>query len=183
MRENIKVGRGSQTGFSTIAAIDSLELCRNAMGHHPSQAGLSDLWMRISAELPAHPGHFSSDAAAFGWLYGSSKLEKIILALGYNSWILMDNIEREPGPEEALVCLEARLVSLNISTGLIKNIASLYEPYDTYRVIYINTAGSQLVQITAALPIYGDRVFAPDRTNTDLFLSKHRSNKYISQCR
>lgn len=98
MRENIKVGRGSQTDFSTIAAIDSLELCRNAMGHHPSQAGLSDLWMRISAELPAHPGHFSSDAAAFGWLYGSSKLEKIILALGYNSWILMDNIEREPGP-------------------------------------------------------------------------------------
>lgn len=115
-------------------------------------------------------------------MYGSSNLEKIILALGYN-WILTDNIEHKPGPEEAVMCLEARLVSPDTSYGLIKDIASPYKPCDTYLVICINTAGSQLVHITAALPIYGDCVFAPDQANTDLFLSKHHSNKYISQHR
>lgn len=118
-----------------------------------------------------------------GWMYGSANLEKIILALGYSSWILTDNVEHKPGPEEAFVCLEARLLSPNISAGLIKTIASPYKPHGTYLVIYINTAGSQLVQTTAALPIYGDCLFAPDQTNTDLFLSKHHSNKYISQRR
>lgn len=118
-----------------------------------------------------------------GWIYGSSNLEKMILALGYRSWVLTDNIEHEPGPEEMLVCLEAALVSPNISAGLIKNITFPYKCYDTYLVIYINKAGSQLVQIPAALPVYGDRPFAPARANPDLFLSRHHSDKYISQHR
>lgn len=46
--------------------INSLEVSRNAVGYHPSQAGLPDLWVRIRAELPAHPGHLLSDTATFG---------------------------------------------------------------------------------------------------------------------
>lgn len=76
-----------------------------------------------------------------GWMYVSSNLEKVRLALGYSSGILTENIERKPGPEEALRCLEAPLVPPNISIGLVKNIASPYKPYATYPVIYINTAG------------------------------------------
>lgn len=55
-----------------------------------------------------------------GWMCGFSKLEKKLVALGYDFGTLTGNIEHKPGPEESLICLGTHLVSPNISAGLIK---------------------------------------------------------------